>query len=124
MGEDVVPTLRATDVPVVCVNSIFNLCEFVRVRSDGHAVGALAASYLLDLGYDEFAYATDVPSHHYSQMRWEGYSDALQQCGFLASEIRLPLRASEPVASGFAQLNDLPVGCAVYCATDSCAVAS
>jgi LacI family transcriptional regulator len=121
VGEDVIPTLRATDVPVVCVNSIRDLREFVRVRSDGYAVGAFAASYLLDLGYDEFAYATDVPSHYYSQMRWEGYSDALQQSGFLAREIRLPLRTSEPMTSGFVQLNDLPVGCAVYCATDSCA---
>ena len=95
VGEEVIPTLRAINIPVVCVNSIRNLCEFVRVRSDGHAVGALAASYLLDLGYEEFAYATDVPSHYYSQMRWDGYRDALQKAGFPAREIRLPERLTQ-----------------------------
>src|SRR6478736_9110620 len=76
VGEEVIPTLREINIPVVCVNSIRDLREFVRVRSDGRAVGALAASYLLDLGYEEFAYATDVPSHYYSQMRWDGYRDS------------------------------------------------
>jgi LacI family transcriptional regulator len=121
VGEELIPTLRAINIPVVCVNSIRDLPEFVRVRSDGRAVGALAASYLLDLGYEEFAYATDVPSHYYSQMRWDGYRDALQKAGFSASEIRLPERASESAGAGFAPLNALPTGCAVYCATDSCA---
>jgi LacI family transcriptional regulator len=54
-------------------------------------------------------------------MRWEGYSDALQQSGFSAREIRLSERASKSADAGFGQLDDLPADCAVYCATDSCA---
>jgi LacI family transcriptional regulator len=121
VGEEVIPTLRAINIPVVCVNSIRDLTEFVRVRSDGRAVGALAASYLLDLGYEEFGYATDVPSHFYSQMRWDGFRDALQNAGFSPREIRLPEHASESAGAGFAQLIALPIGSAVYCVTDSCA---
>jgi LacI family transcriptional regulator len=121
VGEDVIPALREINIPVVCVNSIRDLREFVRVRSDGRAVGALAASYLLDLGYEEFAYATDVPLHYYSQMRWDGYREALQNAGFSVREIRLPERPSESAETGFEQLNNLPAGCAAYCVTDSCA---
>jgi LacI family transcriptional regulator len=121
VGDEVIPKLRTIDIPIVCVNSIRDLCEFVRVRSDGRAVGALAASYLLDLGYEEFAYATDVPSHYYSQMRWDGYRNALEKAGFPARAIQLPECASESSGVGFSQLNGLPSGCAVYCVTDSCA---
>jgi LacI family transcriptional regulator, galactose operon repressor len=121
VGEDVIPALRAIDIPVVCVNSIRDRREFVRVRSDGNAVGALAANYFLDLGYDDFAYCSDVPNHYYSQMRWEGFHETLQQAGFSARQIRLPERSAEPADAVHSELMNLPSGCALYCATDSCA---
>lgn len=121
VGEEIVPALRATDIPVVCVNSIHNLREFVRVRSDAHAVGSLAANYFLDLGYQDFAYCTDVPFHHYSQRRWEGFRDILQEAGYPARQIRLPERSAGLPDANLAHIRDLPAGSALYCATDSCA---
>jgi LacI family transcriptional regulator len=121
VGEEIMPALRATDVPVVCINSIHNLNEFVRVRSDAHAVGALAAKYFLELGYEEFAYVTDVPLHFYSQKRWEGFRDTLGETGFSAKEIRLSAPLTGPMDARFSQLKELADGCAVYCATDPCA---
>jgi LacI family transcriptional regulator len=121
VGEEILPALRATDIPVVCVNSVHNLSEFVRVRSDAYAVGMLAANYFLELGYEEFAYATDVPDHYYSQRRWEGFRDAIAAAGYSASQIQLPSRTDPAAETGALQLGDLPAGTAVYCATDSCA---
>ena len=114
VGEENVPSLKKTGIPIVCVNSVHNLSACVKVRSDARAVGSLAANYFLDLGYQEFAYCTDVPFHFYSQVRWEGYSDALQHAGFSAHQIRLLECPS--ANSKFVQLKDLPAGCAVYCA--------
>jgi LacI family transcriptional regulator len=121
VGEQIMPAVRATNVPVVCINSIHNLNEFVRVRSDAYAVGALAAKYFLELGYEEFAYVTDVPLHFYSQKRWEGFRDTLGKAGFSAKEIRLSAQSTGPMDTRFSQLKDLAHGCAVYCATDPCA---
>jgi LacI family transcriptional regulator len=121
VGEEIIPALRATDVPVVCVNSIHNLSEFVRVRSDARAVGALAARYFVELGYEEFAYVTDVPLHFYSQKRWEGFRDTLGEAGFSAREIRLSEAPTGTADARFSQLKDFPAACALYCATDSCA---
>jgi len=120
VGEELTPALRETDVPIVCVNSIHNLREFVRVRSDAHAVGALAAKYFLDLGYREFAFCTDVPYHFYSQNRWDGFRNALNDASFTARQIRLAERG-EATNAEFATLKALPEGTAVYCVTDSCA---
>jgi LacI family transcriptional regulator len=121
VGEEIIPALRATKVPVVCVNSIHSLSEFVRVRSDAHAVGALAAKYFLELGYEEFTYMTDVPTHLYSQKRWEGFRDRLGEAGFSAREMRLSVASTGTADVRLSQLKELPAGCAVYCATDSCA---
>jgi LacI family transcriptional regulator len=121
VGEEVIPALRAISIPVVCVNSVRDMSEFVRVRSDGQAVGAFAAKHFLDLGFQDFAYCTDVPLHHYSQMRWLGYRDALQRARFSARQIQLPERPSEAATSDFTELQNLPRGTAVYCATDCCA---
>jgi DNA-binding LacI/PurR family transcriptional regulator len=121
VGEEIEPAVLATNVPVVCINSIHNLSEFVRVRSDAQAVGALAAKYFLELGYEEFIYVTDVPHHFYSQKRWEGFRDTLGEAGFSANEIRLSIPAAGPIEERFSQLKELPDGCAVYCATDPCA---
>jgi LacI family transcriptional regulator len=121
VGEEVIPALRAINIPVVCVNSIRNLSEFVRVRSDAQAVGALAAKYFLELGFQDFAYCTDVPVHHYSQMRWNGYRDALRRAGFSASQIQLSESPAEAATFDSTEFQSLPSGTAIYCATDSCA---
>ena len=121
VGEEIIPAIRTTNVPVVCINSIHNLKEFVRVRSDARAVGALAARYFLELGYEEFAYVTDVPLHFYSQKRWEGFRETLGEAGFSAKEIRLSAPATGPTDTRFSQLKELAQGSAVYCATDPCA---
>jgi LacI family transcriptional regulator len=121
IGEEILPALRATDIPVVCINSIHNLREFVRVRSDAYAVGTLAANYFLELGYEEFAYATDVPRHFYSQKRWEGFRETLAEEGFSPSEIQLSAASIGPADASFSRLKKLSSGCALYCATDSCA---
>jgi LacI family transcriptional regulator, galactose operon repressor len=119
VGEANIPALRKTGIPIVCVNSVHNLSFCVKVRSDAHAVGSLAAKYFLELGYQEFAFCTDVPLHCYSQLRWGGYRDVLQRAGFSAHQIRL--RDLPSVKEGFEQLQTLPARCAVFCATDSCA---
>lgn len=121
VGEEIMPSLRDTEIPIVCVNSIHNLREFVRVRSDAHAVGALAAKYFVDLGYREFAFCTDVPYHFYSQNRWDGFRNTLADAGFTARQIRLAERPTQAADADFAALRALPEGTAVYCVTDACA---
>ncbi|MGD9637152.1 MAG: substrate-binding domain-containing protein [Pirellulales bacterium] len=121
VGEEIVPALRDAEIPVVCVNSVHNLQQLVRVRSDAEAVGSLAAKYFLDLGYEQFAYCTDVPYHHYSQKRWEGFRDTLQAAGRAATLVRLRERRAEFTEEDFAEIAGLPGGTALYCATDSCA---
>jgi LacI family transcriptional regulator len=121
VGEQIIPALRATDIPIVCVNSIHNLREFVRVRSDAHAVGALAAKYYLDLGYKEFAFCTDVPYHFYSQSRWKGFRATLQDAGYMARQIRLSERRDEADDTEYTVFSSLPEGTALYCVTDACA---
>src|SRR5688572_28946544 len=73
IGAEGLPAHPHRGAPVVCVNSIHDAATAIRVRSDAHGVGRMAAEYFLGLGYERFAFATDVPGHHYSRKRFEGY---------------------------------------------------
>ncbi len=121
IGEEGLPGDLPGSTPVVCVNSIHDCPNVVRVRSDAIAVGALAARYFLGLGYRSFAYCTDVSTHFYSQNRLHGYRDALHEAGFTPRELTLSSLRSEATVAELAALKLLPAKTALFCVTDSCA---
>src|SRR5687768_14670649 len=57
IGAEGLSMIPQREAPVVCVNSINDEASAIRVRSDAHAVGRMAAEYFLGLGYERFAYA-------------------------------------------------------------------
>jgi LacI family transcriptional regulator len=120
IGGDGLPARYQREVPVVCVNSIYDAVDAVRVRSDAHAVGRMAASHFVELGYKRFAFGTDVPGHYYSRMRLAGYREALVEAGFAVNVLSLSANL-EDFQADVAAIKLLPERCAVYCVTDGCA---
>ena len=120
IGAEGLPANPPREAPVVCVNSIHDEADAIRIRSDAHAVGCLAAEHFLGLGYDRFAFATDVPGHYYSRKRFEGYRDALREAGKDAEEIRLSANLEDFYADANA-IGGMADGTALYCVTDGCA---
>lgn len=121
IGEEGLPSDPPDATPVVCVNSIHDCPNIVRVRSDAVAVGALAARYFLGLGFRSFAYCTDVPSHYYSQNRARGYRDALEVAGYTPRELVISSPRGEASGSELSELKQLPPRTALFCVTDACA---
>ncbi|BBO33345.1 substrate-binding domain-containing protein [Lacipirellula parvula] len=121
IGAEGLPAAAPAGTPIVCVNSIHDCPSTLRVRSDARAVGALAARYFLERGYRSFVFCTDVPTHYYSQQRFAGYRDALQEAGFAPQELIINSAGNDSTGGELAQLKSLPTKTAVYCVTDACA---
>jgi LacI family transcriptional regulator len=120
IGAEGLSMIPQREAPVVCVNSINDEASAIRVRSDAHAVGRMAAEYFLGLGYERFAYATDVPDHYYSRKRFEGYRFALRAAGKDAKEIQLSANLEDFQRDADA-IGGLTDGSALYCVADGCA---
>lgn len=120
IGVEGLPMNSQREAPVVCVNSIRDDGDAIRVRSDAYAVGRMAAEYFLGLGYERFAYATDVPSYCYSRRRFEGYHSALHVAGKEVREIQLSANL-EDFQNDASAIGEIANGSALYCVTDGCA---
>jgi len=116
-----VPLVQAAQVPVVCVNSECELSGIVRVRCDSQATGVMAGEYLLGLGYDHFVYCTDVPTHHYSRLRWDGFRGAVEKSGKTPQYIEISRTNSRSRHYDYSGLAELEQRSAVYCVNDACA---
>ena len=113
--------VKQATVPIVCVNSECDLTSVIRVRCDAVATGVMAGEYLLSLGYDHFAYCTHVPTHVYSQLRWEGFRKAIEKNGFKARYINLSVGDPSSQQLNFEEFAAIPRSSAVYCVNDHCA---
>lgn len=120
VGVEGLPMKDRLKAPVVCVNSIRDEVDAIRVRSDSHDIGRMAAKHFLELGYERFAYATDVPDYYYSRRRLEGYQFALRAAGKDAAEIQLSPNLEDFEKDANA-IGGIANGTALYCVTDGCA---
>lgn len=83
-----IPILQDSGIPVVNISGRLATQPFVRVDSDNHAIGRLAAEHFLAKGYRSFGYLGDSASQ-VSQLRQEGYCQRLQEAGFVPSVLNL-----------------------------------
>lgn len=118
--------LERTGLPVVNCSQKLDDSGFADVVSDDHQVGVMAADYFIRKGFVHFAYS-GVESHHYSRLRYRGFSEHLEKNGFPLS---MELHESYQTVSGrpfpyFTYIEDLcenlqsakkPV--ALFCDTD------
>lgn len=75
--------LRQLGVPVVLVDQE-PYDDLPVVQTDNHAIGRLAAEYLMDLGYEHFAYWGPTEDA-YSRLRREGFLEGLEREGLSLS---------------------------------------
>jgi LacI family transcriptional regulator len=67
---------RTHGTPVVNLSAEDAAFDPVSVHADNHAIGKVAAEYLLSLGYQKFAFWGD-PTRNYSRQRFEGFASTL-----------------------------------------------
>ena len=78
-------------VPIVDLNDLFEDLGFSWVGSDHRAIGALAASHLVERGYRHFAFA-GFSGERWAEERREGFCSAVKAKGFQAAIHESPWR--------------------------------
>lgn len=95
--ERIAQVLAASEKPVVDVLGEVPGHLFPQVHVDDHAIGALAARYMLERGFRCFAYCGLSPCG-WSERRRDGYLEALTAEGFEAEVLERPMRSRRPRA--------------------------
>ncbi len=125
------PEIAALGVPVVFVEPWEEMLEpdfpiqgAPYVRRDSRAIGAMAARYYLERGYESFAYVGEPKGYPWSAERRRGYEEELAMKGFAcAAYDRFTARDNEdwPGERGklIAFLKDLPKPTAVFAPMDA-----
>lgn len=108
--------LRQTGLPVINVSNFGEQKMFSQVISDDYRAGQMAADYFLGRGYVHFAYL-GIPTHRYSELRGQGFSDRLAEKGFKVFEMA-PMSGHESVKEILQKVGHLPQPLALFCAND------
>lgn len=117
--------IEKLNIPAVNLSSTQTTLKLPSIDADQHIVGALAAEYFLDRGYQHYAFFGS-PTAAFSKERENGYIQALEDCHkdiqrmYLDYTLRPPyepdlLRGEESVCHW---LEKLPKPVAIFCSND------
>lgn len=121
LSEDAGPWLASLGVPVVNVSGRYHADYLPRVANDDHAIGILAAEYLLSKQFSSFAFlgsATDV----YAERRYQSFSRRITLDGRQVISYRGSSLDPDDDAPLAKWLKTLTRGTAIFAADDRWAV--